>query len=84
MIGLASWFNPVPARWYAGLRVCASNTVPIGHRVRVTNLYNNRKSWCTIIGKGPFAGGRILDVSPLVRDDLGMLHAGVVKVKVIP
>lgn len=68
-IGLASWFRPISM--YDGMRVCASNTIPISTRVVLVNARNGRRSRCVIIGTGPFVRGRILDVSPRVRDDLG-------------
>lgn len=78
-IGLASWFHPYQSQ-YDGGYFCAMNSVASGHRVRVVaGRYHQN---CTIIGTGPFVAGRVVDVSPLVRDSLHMESAGVVPVKV--
>ena len=81
-IGVGSWFQP--AAMYDGGRFCAMPHADarglIGKRVRLRA--NGRRSWCYIIGNGPFVGGRVIDVSPLVRDDLRMREAGVATVRV--
>lgn len=78
-IGIASWFTPYQSM-YDGCRVCAMNVVASGRRVRIKTKY--RSSSCVVIGTGPFVAGRVIDVSPLVRDDLGMKQAGLARVRV--
>jgi hypothetical protein len=70
--GLASWFMPYQ-RVYDGGHHCAMNHVRPGTRVRVVaGRYDQR---CAIIGSGPFVSGRVIDLSPLIRDDLHMQDA---------
>jgi hypothetical protein len=79
-IGMASWFTPYQ-RMYDGGYFCAMlDRRFIGHRVRI--VAGKRHQTCVVIGRGPFEPGRVIDVSPLVRDDLRMLEPGVVPVRV--
>lgn len=59
----------------------AHRTLPFGARVRVTNLENDRSVVVTITDRGPFARGRIIDVSRRAAHKLGFLRAGVVRVR---
>lgn len=76
--GVATWYqNP----HYYGL-VAAHKTLPFGCHVRVTNLDNGRSLVVTIVDRGPFAWGRIIDVSPIAANSLGFLRAGIAHVRV--
>jgi len=79
-VGAASWFTPYQ-RMYDGGHYCAMNVARPGTRVRIIGD-RRRSSYCTVIGSGPFVPGRVIDVSPLVRDELQMRDAGVIRVKV--
>jgi rare lipoprotein A len=68
---------------HAGL-IAAHRTLPFGTRVRVDNLDNGRTAVVTIVDRGPFARGRIIDVSILAADALGMRQAGVAHVRLEP
>lgn len=59
----------------------AHRTLPFGTRVRVTNLGNGREVLVRINDRGPFARGRILDVSYAAARRLGFVGAGVARVK---
>lgn len=59
----------------------AHRTLPIGTRVRVTNLANGRSVEVRINDRGPFVGGRILDLSQAAARRLGPLGAGVFRVR---
>jgi rare lipoprotein A len=48
----------------------------------VTNLDNGRSLVVTIVDRGPFAWGRIIDVSPIAANSLGFLRAGIAHVRV--
>jgi rare lipoprotein A len=50
----------------------AHRTLPFGTRVRVTNHSNGRSVVVTINDRGPFVGGRIIDVTPAAARVLGM------------
>src|SRR3954452_25337169 len=54
---------------------------PFGTRVRVTNLENGRRVVVVIDDRGPFVRGRIIDLSEAAAARLGMLEAGVVRVR---
>jgi len=70
--GIASWFNIDTGLYGSNALVCASNMVVPGTRIYVENVDTHKTSPCVVIGTGPFVPGRILDVSPAVRDRLGM------------
>jgi peptidoglycan lytic transglycosylase len=60
----------------------AHPSFPFNTRVRVTNLRNGRAVILRINDRGPFARGRIIDVTEAAAEQLGMKEAGVVPVKV--
>ena len=62
----------------------ASKTLPLGTKARVTNTETGKSVQVTVTDRGPFAKGRILDVSPKAAERLGMKHDGVAEVKVKP
>ena len=75
--GVATYyFNP-----YHGGLIAAHKTLPFGSHVRVHNLDNGRTAVVTIVDRGPFARGRIIDVSTVAADVLGMRQAGVAHVR---
>jgi rare lipoprotein A len=59
----------------------AHRYLPFGSIVRVTNLENGRTVDVRINDRGPWKGGRILDVSSAAADVLDMKRAGIVRVK---
>ncbi len=63
-------------------RTAAHKTLPMGTRVRVTNLRNGRSLVVRINDRGPYIKGRIIDVTKGVAHKLGFIKAGVVPVKV--
>lgn len=60
----------------------AHRTLPFGTRVRVTNLANGRSVVVRINDRGPYAAGRIIDVSRAAAERLGMVRRGVVYVRI--
>ena len=62
----------------------ASLTLPLGSRAEVKNLENGRTAMVTIRDRGPHAPGAIIDVSPKIAEELGMIHQGKVRVRVTP
>ena len=75
--GVATYYyNPR----HVGL-IAAHLRLPFGTRVRVYNLDNGRDVIVTIVDRGPFARGRIIDVSTVAADVLGMRQAGVARVR---
>jgi rare lipoprotein A len=76
-LGQATYYhNP-----YHGGLIAAHRTLPFGTRVRVNNLDNGRSVVVTIVDRGPYAAGRIIDVSTVAADALGMRQAGVAHVR---
>lgn len=61
---------------------CAHPTLPFGTKLKVTNLSN--KKWCVVRvnDRGPYAKGRIIDLSKKAANDLGFIHQGVATVLV--
>lgn len=89
MHGVASWYGrEFHGRHTANGEVynmhahtAAHRTLPFGTIVRVTNLRNGRQALVRINDRGPFVPGREIDLSYGAARDLGMLEAGVVKVR---
>lgn len=89
-VGRASWYGHEFAerRTASGDRfdptqlTGAHRTLPLGARVRVTNLHNGRSVLITINDRGPFAGRREIDLSLAAARVLGMVQRGVARVKI--
>jgi rare lipoprotein A len=67
----------------AGL-TAASPTLPLGTTAKVTNKETGKSVRVEVNDRGPYAKGRIVDVSPKAAAKLGMTDDGVAKVKVQP
>jgi rare lipoprotein A len=61
---------------------CAHRTLPLGTRLRVTNLANGRSVLVRVNDRGPFTRGRILDVSLAAAREIAMVGAGHARVRV--
>lgn len=63
----------------------AHKTLPFGTRLKVTNLDTHKTVKVKVTDRGPFAPGRVLDLSYNAADKLDMVKTGVapVKLKVI-
>jgi rare lipoprotein A len=61
---------------------CAHKKLPFNSEVRVTNRSNGRSVTLRVNDRGPYAKGRIIDVSLAAAKQLGMMKKGVVPVKV--
>ncbi|WP_349358828.1 septal ring lytic transglycosylase RlpA family protein [Stappia sp.] len=62
----------------------AHPSLPFGTRITVTNLANGRSIALTVVDRGPFVRGRIVDVSRRAARELGFLRQGVTRVRVEP
>lgn len=62
-------------------RTAAHKTLPLGTKVRVTNLDNGKKVRVTINDRGPFIEGRIVDLTRKAARKIDMLNDGVISVK---
>jgi rare lipoprotein A len=68
-----------------GRMTAASPTLPLGTRAKVTNTKSGKSAQVTIIDRGPYAKGRILDVTPKAAQQLGITKTdGVAPVEVKP
>jgi len=72
------------ARFNPQSNVAAHRTLPLGTRAEVTNLENGRTSEVRIEDRGPYVGGRVIDLTPRTAEELGMRHQGVALVEVRP
>ena len=68
------------ARFIPSAMTAAHRTLPFGTKVLVTNKSNGRSVVVTINDRGPFVGGRIIDLSTGAAGAIGMLGAGVAPV----
>jgi rare lipoprotein A len=64
--------------------IAASKTLPLGSVAKVTNLENGKTATVKIEDRGPYAGGRVVDLAPKVADQLELKEKGVVPVEVKP
>jgi len=62
----------------------AHRSLPFGINVRVTNLSNDQSVIVRVNDRGPFVGGRIIDLSLAAAQRLGMITAGLARVSVEP
>jgi rare lipoprotein A len=70
------------ARFDASGLTAAHRSLPFGTRVRVTHMGNGRSVVVRINDRGPFVGGRIIDLSHGAAGVLGMHGQGVARVNV--
>ncbi len=59
----------------------AHRTLPIGTRVRVTNVSSQESVVVRINDRGPFAERRVIDLSKAAAREIGMLEAGTAQVR---
>ncbi len=63
----------------------ASRTLPLGTTAKVTNIETGQSAVVTIQDRGPYARGRIVDLSPATAHNIGITQKiGVAKVQVAP
>jgi len=87
--GIASWYGPgfhgkataSGAIYNQNDLTAAHQTLPLGTRVMVTNLESGRSAELLINDRGPFAKGRIIDLSYAAADSLGMIGPGTIPVR---
>ncbi len=60
----------------------AHQTLPFGTVVDIYNLDNGRRTRLRINDRGPFVGGRVIDVSRRGARELGMLGPGTARVRI--
>ena len=85
MLGLASYYSEDTGtasgdRFDKHGLTAAHPTLPFGTRLRVTNVRNGRSVTVRVNDRGPFVGGRIIEVTSAAAEALGMVNAGIAKV----
>lgn len=90
MRGMASWYGP----GFHGNRsasgevfnqnalTAAHRNLPFGTQVRVTNLNNGQSVVVRINDRGPYSGGRVIDLSAAAARAVGLIQAGVAPVSI--
>jgi rare lipoprotein A len=87
--GVASWYgHPHHGRITANGRrfdmyelTAAHRTLPLGTRLRVTNLINGRFVIVTITDRGPFMKNRVIDLSYAAAREIDMIGHGTAPVQ---
>lgn len=86
--GWASWYGPgfegnltANGEIFNSRQITAAHPyLPFGTQVRVTNHNNGRSLVVRINDRGPYIGGRIIDLSAGAAEELGMIQNGVAPV----
>jgi len=89
-IGVASWYGEEfqgsetasGERFDEGRLTAAHRRLPLGTRIRVTNLRNLRSVVLKVNDRGPHVRGRLLDVSRAAAERLGFQATGKATVRV--
>jgi rare lipoprotein A len=89
--GLASWYGPYfHGRLTANGEIfdqhdltAAHKTLPFNTRLKVTNLNNGRSVIVRINDRGPYHGGRMLDLSMAAAEKIGSHGSGVVQIEAV-
>ena len=92
VVGIASYYGHVHQgrRMANGQRfdesklTAASRMLPLGTRVKVTSMRNQKSVIVTITDRGPAVKTRVIDLSTAAARALGMISSGVDKVRVEP
>ncbi len=88
--GVASWYGPdcqgnptaSGALFNQQALTCAHRELPLGTKIKVTNLRNDRTLILKVNDRGPVPRTRILDVSMGAAKRLGFLRAGLTSVRI--
>ena len=88
--GIASWYGPdfygkatANGEMYDGNALTAAHkTLPMPVNVRVTNLDNGKSLVVRVNDRGPYARGRIIDLSKRAAELLDVVQTGTARVRV--
>jgi rare lipoprotein A len=85
--GRASWYKmgtktASGERMNASALAAAHRSLPFGTQVRVENLSNGRSVVVRINDRGPYSGGRVIDLTQGAAERIGMIRSGTARVKV--
>lgn len=87
--GVASWYGPGfygrPTAsgeiYQPGTFTVAHRSLPLGTQVRITNLNNGRSAVARVNDRGPYVGGRIVDLGEGIASQLGVTSSGLADVR---
>lgn len=87
--GTASWYGPgffgnrtaSGEVFRPGTLTAAHRSLPFGTMVRVTNLNNGRSTVVRINDRGPYSGGRVIDLGHGAAQQVGLVSSGVAPVR---
>ena len=87
--GKASWYGKQflgrktasGERFVKNKLTAAHKTLPLGTVVKVTNTTTNEEVTVRINDRGPYIHGRILDLSPMAAQRIGIIDKGVAHIK---
>ena len=90
-VGIASWYGAETKGQYTANHdvfdyneiAAAHPTLPIPCKVWVTNLENGKKILVTVNDRGPYAKGRVIDLTKAAAEKLGYADVGTAKVKIV-
>ncbi len=68
-------------RFHSNALTAAHKTYPLGTRLRVTNLANNRRVVVRVNDRGPFTAGRDISVTRRAAQQLGFVKEGWAQVR---
>lgn len=88
--GVASYYNDkhhgkktASGEIYHNAKLTAAHrTLPFGTEVKVTNLSNGKWVTVRINDRGPYTKGRLIDLSKVAAQQIGLIKMGVAKVKI--
>ena len=65
------------------LKTAAHRTIPLGSKIKVTNVDNGKSVDVTVNDRGPFVKDRIVDLSKSAFSSIGSLSSGVISVQIV-
>jgi rare lipoprotein A len=83
--GRASWYalhsqTASGERMNPQLMTAAHRTLPFGTTLKIVNQENGKSVVVRINDRGPFTGGRVIDLSKAAADELGFVSSGLTSV----
>lgn len=82
MFGLVKGTTALGESFRAHALAGAHTTLPLPCRIKVTNLNNGKTAKLRLNDRGPYAGNRILDVTPRAASKLGFKQQGLTNVQI--
>jgi rare lipoprotein A len=88
--GVASYYNDrhqgkktASGELYQNTKFTAAHrSLPFGTEVKVTNLSNGKTVTVRVNDRGPYAKGRLIDLSKVAAKEIGLIQMGIAKVKI--